>query len=815
MTGWHAYDGYLCAKPPVLKSLLLIVALLTFNSVISQNSPAGQLEGNVMDENNKPLAEATVELVPVSDSLNKRAFLTDKNGVFFISPIPYGYYRLSISYVGLQPLLIDSIWLREERPIFNLTDLVIKPKQSSGLQEVIVFSEKPLIQSKDGNITFNAGESPLSAGSNVSDLLQTVPLISKDADGKISVRGKEPKILIDDKPVELNLQQLQDLLESMPGSSIEKIEVMTNPPPQYANEEGGVINIVTKKGRVGSSGRVGLTAGTRGEAGINGGYSYRKQGFVLRINGGNTYSRYEGEGYSIRNNLYTDSSNFFNTANNNNSKNWRPHLRVNLDYDINKYQSLDLNLLYNYNDFTNHSANTYTNINRFNEIYRLSERDVENEGNSSNTNVNLSYKLTTQTPGEVLRITGSANLSSNNSNRFFYQQFFNPDHTPNGIDSTQQQLSDDITNGYNLRVNYDKPLKAEKTFLSLGGYYTANNSDITVDASSIKKPDNVFIPSPLLSNDFKFHQHILNMRVALRQVIAEDFSVTGGIAAENTDIRFELFKENREAKHDYLTWLPFARLSKTWNDQLNLSFAWRRSIRRPSINELNPVIDYSDPYNIRFGNEKLEASTADNFDLVLGDNSRIGYFNLGLGYNIVRDIFSRVRTLLPDGKTQITWENISGRKEFEMSTWGGLTFSRKIKTNISATYRYSQYSSFDKIVNRYRNGGSFTSNINTTYSPTDTWNFIGSFNLNRFANPQGFAKWNSSMNIGLQKKLFNKKFVITLNAIDPFVNQERRVFTYGTNFNNESFNLTHTRNFRITLAYNIYKTPKKILAALQ
>ena len=54
------------------------------------------------------------------------------------------------------------------------------------------------------------------------------------------VRGKEPKILIDDKPVELNLQQLQDLLESMPGSSIEKIEVMTNPPPQYANEQGGV-----------------------------------------------------------------------------------------------------------------------------------------------------------------------------------------------------------------------------------------------------------------------------------------------------------------------------------------------------------------------------------------------------------------------------------------------------------------------------------------------------------------------------------------------------------------------------------------------
>lgn len=763
-----------------------------------------------MDENSKPLGEATVELGPVSDTLEERSQITDKNGAFSFSAIPFGYYHLKISYVGLQVLTIDSIWLREERPFFTMSDLILKPKQSSALGEVIVFSEKPLIQSKDGNVTFNAAESPLSAGSNVSDLLQSVPLVSKDADGKLSVRGKEPKILIDDKPVELNLQQLQDLLESMPGSSIEKIEVMTNPPPQYANEQGGVINIVTKKGRVGKSGRVSIYSGTRGEAGVNGSYTYRKQGFALNINAGNSYNKFEGEGYSIRNNIYTDSSNFLNTRNNNNSRNLRPNLRVNMDYDINKYQSLNLVLLYNYNDFKNRSATTYTNFNQFNDIYRLSERDQRNEGNSSNSNLNLSYKLTTQLPGELLRITGSANLSANNSNRYFYQQFFNPDHTPNGIDSTQQQLTDNITNGYNLRVDYSRPLKADKTFLSVGSYYTGNHSDITVDAASLKKPDNILVASDLLSNDFKFNQTILNSRVSLKQVIVENFSVTGGIAAEATLIRFDLFKENREAKNNYLTWLPFARLSKSWNDQWTLIGSWRRSIRRPTINELNPVVDYSDPYNIRFGNEKLEASTADNFDMVIGNTIRGSYINLGVGYNIVRDIFSRVRTLLPDGKTQITWENISGRKEYELSTWGGLSITKNLKSNISATYTYNQYSSFDKITNNYRNGSSFTSNVNTTYTPTDTWNFTGSFTFNRFANPQGYAKWNSSMNIGLQKKLFNRKFVITANVIDPFVNNERRFFTYGTNFIHESFSLTHTRNFRLSLAYNIFKTPKKV-----
>src|SRR4029079_1244042 len=135
-----------------------------------------------------------------------------------------------------------------------------------------------------------------------------VPLVQKDPNGKITVRGKEPKILIDDKPVELNLQQLQDLLESLPGSSIEKIEVMTNPPPQYANEQGGVINITTKKGRVGKSGRINISAGTRGEASMNGNFTYRKQGLSITLNSGVSYNRVIGEGNSSRNNFYTDSS---------------------------------------------------------------------------------------------------------------------------------------------------------------------------------------------------------------------------------------------------------------------------------------------------------------------------------------------------------------------------------------------------------------------------------------------------------------------------------------------------------------------------
>lgn len=752
----------------------------------------------------------TAVLISLKDSTQRKTSVTDKNGNFLFEQIAFGYYRLRFSSTGMQPLVMDSIHFRSERFDFNLGDVLLKPNSSQQLDEVVIYVEKPLILSKDGNITFNAGESALAAGSNASDLLNSVPLVSKDPTGKITVRGKEPKILIDDKPVELNLQQLQDLLESLPGSSIEKIEVMTNPPPQYANEQGGVINIVTKKGKVGRSGRLNISAGSRGEAGISGNFSYRKQGLSFSINAGTGYNRLLGDGSSARNNIYTDSSNFFNTQNNYYNKNWRPNVRLNVDYDISKTQSINLVLQYNQNNYDNRNTTEYTNINRFGNIYRLSERTILNKGDNYSPNINFTYTKKGKLTGESLKIITGANLSVNQSDRDFFQQFFNPDHSFNGIDSTQEQVTNNRNNNYSARLNYDRPLNNKKTFLSLGSYYNRSNSHIDVNATYLKKPDMLFVLSDLLSNEFKFHQDITNLRASVRQLIKENFSITTGASIEQTSIRFELYKENRDAKNNYLTWLPFANINRNWKDKLNLTLSYRRSIRRPGINELNPAIDFGDPYNVRFGNENLRASTAHNFDLVLGNTQKMYFINAGLGYNIVENIFSQVRTLLTDGKTQITWENISGRKEYELSSWGGLTVSKKLKLNLSASYTYNEYSAFDKTVNRYRNGGSFTSNINTTYTPKDIWNVTGSFSFNRFANPQGYVRWNWSMNIGMQRKLLARKMTITINIIDPFL-QENKTVIYGPNFSLQSFSTAQTRNFRLSAGYNFTKTAKKPL----
>jgi len=794
--------------------LCFLICLIGFEAV-GQSNNLGIIIGTVLDQNSKALAGATIQLSNLNDSQSKKLALTDKDGAFQISQVPFGYYRLKISYVGFNALTLDSIYFRAERYDFNMNDIVLKSSDSAKMDEVVIYFEKPLIQSKDGNITFNAGESALSAGSSAGELLNSVPLVTKDPDGKLMVRGKEPKILIDDKPVELNLQQLQDLLESMPGSSIEKIEVMTNPPPQYANEQGGVINIITKKGSIGKSGRFSIYGGTRGEIGGYASFNYRKKGFSLNINAGDAYNQFQGNGYSIRQNVFVDSLNYFNTENNYTNKNKRPGFRSNLNYDINEHHSINFVLQYNQNAFNNLNFTENTNLNNQKQIYRLSERTLENSGDGYSPNVSLSYTLKTKKPGETLRLINNFNYSDYQSTRDFYQQYFNPDYTPNGKDSSQDQITGSRSKNYSSRLNYDLPLSNNKTFFSAGSYFNISDSKINSDASYLRKSDMQWTALSALINQFKYRQQINTARASIKQMLTSSFSTSAGISAEHTLVNFNLYKTGKETSNDYWNYLPFARLNKNWNDQLNLSFSYRRTIRRPGVNELNPTVDSSDAYTVRSGNTNLKPSLSHNFDLVLGRTHNSFYANIGLGYNVVQDVFAQIRTGLTDTTTQITWQNISARKEYEISTWSGYTLDKHTRVNLSATYTYNRYNAFDRQVRNYRDGGSFTSNLNGNYNLKDLYTLTGSFTYNRFANPQGSVKGSLSMNVGLQGKFFDKRFVVTLNFIDPFKEQQNRSWTYGTNYNLESFNTTQTRNFRLTLGYNFIKSTKKKSVATQ
>ncbi len=770
----------------------------------------GLIIGNVVDPvTNKAIAGITVTVKHFKDSSLRRTIVTSKNGGFELDRIPFGYYRIQFTGIGYASLTIDSIHMRSERFDFNLGDIKLTQKASE-LSEVVVYAEKPLIENKDGKITFNVGESALSAGSSTTELLKNMPLISNDADGKILLKGKEPKILIDDKPTDLNSQQLADLLESLPGSSIEKIELMTTPPPQYANEPGGVINIVTRKGKIGFTGRVSVSYGSRGEGNLSGNASYRNRKLAANIYAGIGANRLNGGGHSTRENFYTDSSNSLNTQNNNTNKNIRPNLRLSVDYELNKRNAVNLTTQFNANYFNNSTLTQYTNFNNSKLPYRISNRQNNTSGDNTNPNFSFHYNYKGKDPREILRFITSHNIGSTNNTSNFFQKFSDGNGIATGVDSTQRQKFTNRDHNYGLILNYDKPLKWMHSLLSFGGALNSSSYHNIQVTDFLRKTDSIFVNNPLLSNDFNFTQTIANLRSGITVEFKKKWKFTTSLQGEFTKINFDFSNNTPDNSNQYWNLFPNFILRKDWQKDWNASLSYRKSIRRPGIDELNPSINYNDPYNLRFGNPFLRPQLADNYDFNFGTYKGKYYGNIGLGFNKVKDIIQRLRTLIPEGKTQITYNNISDRNEYEVNMWGGYSFSRQLRLNISAGYTYNQYGEYDKLVNRYINGGSYYTSLNYNFTLTDRISFDGNLRYNSFSNPQGRSRSNLSQNFGMQTKYFNKRLVLTINLIDLFAQQQYNSYTYGSNFTVNSVNNSNTRNVRVALSYNLNKNKATI-----
>lgn len=76
-----------------------------------------------------------------------------------------------------------------------------------------------------------------------------MPLVSVSGDGTLSVKGGSNYVIyLNGKPYTLANSNPKEVLQSIPASSIEKVEVITNPDLRYGMSEGGsILNIITLK----------------------------------------------------------------------------------------------------------------------------------------------------------------------------------------------------------------------------------------------------------------------------------------------------------------------------------------------------------------------------------------------------------------------------------------------------------------------------------------------------------------------------------------------------------------------------------------
>ena len=239
--------GFSAAQAQTIDSLASVIGILT-----------DSLTG-------KPIPFATVSLVQQATVVS--GAISDSLGRFSLNNMPYGSYVLRFSVVGYRPGQSPVWTVDAAHPTVNMGIVGLR-QDAQNLKAVTVRGQKPLIEDRVDGITFNVESFPSIAGSNASDVLRKVPMLSVDANGGLSMRGSANiRVFIDGKPTDMYASSVADALKAISGESIVKVEVITHPSARYdAEGSDGVVHIITRKLRTNATnGNVSGTLGNRSD----------------------------------------------------------------------------------------------------------------------------------------------------------------------------------------------------------------------------------------------------------------------------------------------------------------------------------------------------------------------------------------------------------------------------------------------------------------------------------------------------------------------------------------------------------------------
>jgi len=237
-----------------LKTLaILSICFWVSGNIFAQN----QISGRVLQQDT-PLAYANILLLSAADSSLVKGDLTDEEGAYALDISTAGSYFIKVEMIGF-----DSQY--SEPFNFKKADIRVPDlKLSEGLllEEITVSAKKPLIELRADKMIVNVAGSSINSGQTALEILSKSPGIAVDNQNNISLKGKQGVLItIDGKNQYLSNEDLARILSTMPASSIENIEIITNPSAKYdAEGNAGIINIVLKRNEnIGTNGQVSTT----------------------------------------------------------------------------------------------------------------------------------------------------------------------------------------------------------------------------------------------------------------------------------------------------------------------------------------------------------------------------------------------------------------------------------------------------------------------------------------------------------------------------------------------------------------------------
>lgn len=648
---------------------ITIILITLFFYLISKGQYT--ITGTIKDTKDNAISYTTISLLNLDSTLTGGT-ISDEDGKYNLNT-KAGNYILRVSFIGYdthyQNININT----------NETINVTLKEVINELQEVEVKAKRQLIERQFDKIVLNVSQSAFAIGSNGKELLKKAPGVNVDKDGNVTVNGKSVEVYIDGRPSNLSGEQLKAMLEGTDGSTIEKIEIMSNPSAKYdASGRGGIINIKTKRNMMqGFNGTVSASYGGMyygdvkkmlNQEMISANLNYRSEKTYTFLNLSQFYNNQKIGFYTYNSTI--DSIANIKTEREDVSEydiEFQYYLiKLGNDWYINKKNILGFifqsPFMFMTQDVEPGHGYGYTKVN--NDVLSRNGYEATNPMNHQQYNANINY---THTFSDSLSQELTINLDYNRFNSKHNNEHSNTYYSLETGD-VDRITGMKIYTGQKIDI-YSAKLDFQSLFWNNGmveagakwamsNTYNKMTNDTIIDAYQ----------SPHWNTDFNYSEQVSALYVSFAKQFGKKFSAKLGLRGEYTyaigtfkePYIKDLSKSNepepevRKTKQSYFNLFPTAFLGYTPTDMFSMNVSYTRRIKRANYFQLNPFRSYVNAYSYSEGNPDLTPEFNNQVDL----NFMVARFmTIAFNFSHTQNMFSQLTEVLPNGYSRMKWVN--------------------------------------------------------------------------------------------------------------------------------------------------------------
>ena len=771
-----------------MKQLCLLTLLFFCNFTLLAQAQTVSL--TLTERNNAPIIGAKIVLKERLDT-NKVLFaITDTLGKAVLTLGKAQQYTLIASSIGFKTLT-RGISVSEKATRFNF----VMEEENQALQSVEIVAKKPLMTQEDDKTVVDAEQLALTS-TNAFEVIEKTPGLFIDQDGNIYITSSTPaSVYINGREQRLSNADIAALLRVLPPNSIEKIEILRTPSAKYdASNSGGLVNVILKKGvKIGLTGNLsaGFNQGTLGN---------RFVGLNLNNN--------DGDRTSFLNINYTK-SNVFNKVTND---------RLTLDNTLNQYSyttnpadavSVGFGLgrewhkkwTFNYDGRLNYSVgNNQTTTQSLlksvpsEAIISRNSNDLANNTHNFSLSQGGAMKYKIDTLGSEWTTDVSYNFNDNKGAQDYTLSFELPKRGPLSGDGNWDAKRHYFTTQTDLKyilphkITLETGIKTAIQDFRSQTAYNLNGAKDNFRTNTYTFKDNINAVYGQGSKKFgafllKIGARVENTNMKGRQIVPSDTA----FSIQRTDI---------------FPYLYFSRkLFTIAGFELRSYLVARRTITRPTYDNLNPFPRFLDQFLYEAGNPNLRPQFTKNYELNISVNEMP---IVALGRNYTEDIFTSV--VYPDPQTPLinvrTYDNLGKNTETYAKLIAGIPPGKKYFFIVGAQYNQNDYQGI------YAN--------NPLQFKRGSWSIFTYHNLkiakktsisvNGFMRLKGqlqFYELNDFgfMNVNVNHQFLDKKLIASLNFSDVFFTNQ---YTFALNqggVNNIGSRVNDSRRVGLNIRY--------------